>query len=62
LERYKVHRFDLKMTTDPQTLEDFPNGLRGEVVAIISNVTSRQFEYASVDFLPVVEKTVSGEM
>jgi hypothetical protein len=58
LGKYTVHRFDVKMTADPQALEDFLNGLRGEVVAIIPNVTSRQFEYASVDFLLIVEKTV----
>ena len=38
LGRYKVHRLNLKMMTNPQTLEDFPNGLRGEVVATIPNV------------------------
>ena len=59
LEKYRVHRFDVKMTSDAQALEDFLNGLRGDVVAIIPNVTSRQFEYASVDFLLIVEKTIS---
>jgi stalled ribosome rescue protein Dom34 len=58
LGKYKVHRFDVKMTTDAQALEDFLNGLKGEVVAIVPNVTSRQLEYASVNFLLIVEKTV----
>jgi hypothetical protein len=58
LGKYKVHRFDVKMTSDPQALEDFLNSLSGEVVAIIPNVTTGVFEYASVDFLLIVEKTV----
>ncbi len=55
--KYKIHKFDIKMTSDPQILEDFLNSLSGEVVAIIPNVTSRKMEYASVDFLLIVEKT-----
>jgi stalled ribosome rescue protein Dom34 len=57
LGKYKVHKFDVKMTSDLHTLEDFLNSLKGEVVAIIPNVTSRRMEYASVDFLLIVEKT-----
>ena len=51
-----VHRFDVKMTSDQSRLEDFLNGLKGDVVAVIPNVTSRQLEYASIDFLLIVEK------
>ena len=55
--KYRVHRFDLKMTADQQELERFLNGLAGEVVAIIPNVTITPFTWASrVDFLLVVEK------
>ena len=54
--RYVVHRFDIKMTSDQSRLEDFLNGLKGDVVAVIPNVTSRQLEYASIDFLLIVEK------
>lgn len=54
--KYRVHRFDIKMTSDQGRLEQFLNGLEGEVVAIIPNVTSRRFETAAVDFVLVVEK------
>lgn len=37
--KYKVHRFDLKMTADQGKLEQFLNSLEGEVVAVIPNVT-----------------------
>jgi hypothetical protein len=54
--KYRVHRFDLKMTRDQGKLEQFLNGLEGEVVAIIPNVTLA-FPWAHrVDFLLVVEK------
>jgi hypothetical protein len=55
--RYRVHKFDVKMATDQSKLEQFLNGLEGEVVAIIPNVTSkRKFETAAVDFLLIVKK------
>ena len=55
--KYKVHRYDLKMTTDQHSLENFLNNLAGEVVAIIPNVTITPFTWASrVDFLLIVEK------
>ena len=54
--KYKVHRFDLKMTTDQYVLEKFLNSLAGEVVAIIPNVTLNVFWAHKVDFLLVVEK------
>jgi len=37
--KYMVHRFDIRMTADQSKLEHFLNGLEGEVVAIIPNVT-----------------------
>jgi len=54
--KYKVHRFDLKMTTDQYVLEKFLNSLAGEIVAIIPNVTLNVFWAHKVDFLLVVEK------
>jgi len=55
--RYRVHRFDLKMTDDQSKLELFLNSLEGEIVAIIPNVTVTPFTWASrVDFLLIVEK------
>jgi len=58
---YKVHRFDLKMTADPRYLEQFLNSLKGEIVAIIPNVTPVPFTWhAKVDFVLVVEKQVEA--
>ena len=55
--RYRVHKFDIRMTRDELKLEQFLNSLEGEVSAIIPNVTSTQpFQYSSVDFLFIVEK------
>lgn len=57
--KYRVHRFDIKMTTDQTRLEQFLNSLEGEVAAIIPNVTP-SFRPggmgATVDFLWIVEK------
>ena len=52
--RYKVHRFDIKMTTDQRKLEEFLNSLEGEVVAIIPNVTPMPSTH--VNFLLIVEE------
>ncbi len=55
--KYKVHRFQLKMTQDQSRLEEFLNGLSGEVVSIIPNVAPVLFSlHAHVDFLLIVEK------
>ncbi len=55
--KYRVHRFDLKMTGDQNKLEQFLNNLVGEIIAIIPNVTVTPFTWASrVDFLLIVEK------
>jgi hypothetical protein len=57
--KYRVHRFDLKMTSDQSKLEQFLNGLEGEIVAIIPNATVTPFTWATrVDFLLIVEKVV----
>jgi len=52
--RYRVYRFDIKMTRDQGRLEQFLNSLEGEIVAIIPNVTPIPATY--VDFLLIVEK------
>jgi stalled ribosome rescue protein Dom34 len=54
--KYRVHRFNIRMTEDQGKLEQFLNSLEGEVVAIIPNVTSKRFETAAVDFLLIAEK------
>jgi hypothetical protein len=53
---YKVHRFDMRMTTDHSKLEQFLNGLKGQVVAVVPNVTLGFFWAHRVDFVLVVEK------
>lgn len=52
--RYRVHRFDIRMTRDQSKLEQFLNSLEGEIVAIIPNVIS--FPATYVNFLLIVEK------
>jgi hypothetical protein len=57
--KYRVHRFDLRMTGDQSNLERFLNSLEGEIVAIIPNVTVTPFTWASrVDFVLIVERLV----
>lgn len=51
---YRVHHLNMRMTRDEDRLARFLNGLDGEVVAIIPNVTG--MPAASVDFVLVVEK------
>jgi hypothetical protein len=55
--KYRVHRFDLRMTADQSKLEQLLNSLEGEIIAIIPNVTVTPMTWASrVDFLLIVEK------
>jgi hypothetical protein len=54
--KYRVHRFDLRMTSDQSKLEQFLNSLEGEIIAIIPNVTLSVFWVHKVDFLLIVEK------
>jgi len=56
INKYRVHRFDLRMTNDQTRLEQFLNSLEGEIVAIIPNVTVTPFTWLPVDFLLIVEK------
>lgn len=55
--KYRVHRFNLKMSEDQSKLEQFLNSLEGETISIIPNVTYMPILLASkVDFLYIVEK------
>jgi len=59
--KYRVHRFDIKMSADQQRLEQFLNNLEGEVIAIIPNIANTSiFQIYGVtrkiDFLYIVEK------
>ena len=57
--KYKVHRYNIKMTEDQTMLEQFLNNLEGEVISIIPNVTPKFTPGgmgAEVDFLYIVEK------
>lgn len=56
--KYRVHRFNLKMASDQSKLELFLNTLEGEIIAIIPNVTMGAFWIHRVDFLLIVEKMV----
>lgn len=37
--KYKVHRLELNMENEPSKLEQFINGLNGEVVSIVPNIS-----------------------
>ncbi len=54
---YRVHRFDIRMRSDQSRLEQFLNGLKGEIVAIVPNVSISFFWIHHVDFLFIIEKT-----
>ncbi|MDX5318330.1 MAG: hypothetical protein LPK38_03085 [Actinomycetes bacterium] len=49
------------MTKDQGNLERFLNSLRGEVVAVVPNVTMGPVWAHRVDFVLVVEKTAVSE-
>ena len=52
--KYRVHRFNLRMTDDQSKLEQFLNSLEGEIISIVPNVT--WFPKVQVDFVLIVEK------
>jgi hypothetical protein len=54
--RYRVHRVDMSMSRDQAKLEQFLDGLAGEVVAIIPNISVWFLMIHRVDFLLVVER------
>ena len=56
---YRVHRFNIRMEKDQQELENFLNGLNGEIISIIPNVKptfQAMGATAKVDFLYVITK------
>lgn len=56
--KYRVHRLQIKMSEDQSKLEQFLNGLEGEIISIVPNVTFVPILLASkVDFLYIIEKT-----
>ena len=58
--KYKVHRFNIKMTEDQTNLERYLNNLEGEIISILPNVTPKFTPGgmgAEVDFLYIIEKT-----
>lgn len=57
---YRVHRFDLRMTRDQSRLEQFLDGLDGDVVAIIPNIAWGPLWVHRVDFVLVVERLGQG--
>ncbi len=57
--KYRVHRFELRMTHDQHKLESFLNELEGEVVAIIPNVTPVPATF--VNFVLIVERLYAIE-
>jgi len=52
--KYRIHRFDIRMTADQSKLEQFLNSLEGEIVSIVPNVT--WFPKVQVDFVLIIEK------
>ena len=57
--RYKVHQFRLKMEKDQDKLEEFLNGLRGEVISVVPNVRPTfqgMGATAKIDFLLIIER------
>ena len=52
--KYRVHRFNLRMTDDQSKLEQFLNSLEGEIISIGPNVT--WFPKVQVDFVLIVER------
>ena len=59
--KYKAHRFEIRMNDDAGKLEQFLNGLAGEVVSIIPNIKNTTLAQIygitrKIDFLLIVEK------
>ena len=52
--KYRVHRFNIRMTSAQSELEQFLNNLEGEVISIVPNIT--WFPKTQVDFLLIIEK------
>ena len=60
--KYRVHRFEIEMEKDQTRLEQFLNGLEGEVISMIPNIASTSLSQIygaarKIDFLFIIEKT-----
>lgn len=57
--RYRVHRFEIRMSRDQARLEDYLNKIEGGIVSVIPNVKSR-FSFGGfvdyVNFLYIIER------
>lgn len=53
--RYRVHRLDVNLKRDHLRLEQFLNGLSGEVLAVVPGVSLGPFWVHRADFVLVVE-------
>jgi len=59
--KYKVHRIEVKSANMQEKLEQFLNGLRGEVISVMPNIRPTfqpMGATAKVDFLLVVERVL----
>ncbi len=57
--KYRIHQFDVDMRNDRDKLEQFLNGLKGEIASIFPNVKPTfqgMGATAKIDFLYIVEK------
>ena len=59
--KYRIHRLEIDIEKDPIRLENFLNGLKGDVVSIIPNIArTTLFQIygltRKVNFLLIVEK------
>lgn len=54
--KYRVHRFDLKMTADQSRLEKFLDSLEGEIIAVFPNVAIGFLWIHRVDFVLIIER------
>ena len=54
--KYRVHRFDIRMSRDQSKFEDFLSSLEGKVIAIIPNVAVSFFWAHRVNFFLIVER------
>jgi hypothetical protein len=54
--KYKVHRFDLRMSRDKDKLEQFLNSLKGEVISITPHVSFGPFWVHYINYVLITEK------
>lgn len=55
--KYKIHKLNIKLAREPEMLENFLNNLKGEVVAIIPDITTLFLYFgAKVKSVLIVEK------